>query len=148
MLDERDLLAIGQLMEQKLSQQKQEILEVVSQQKQEILEVVSQQKQELLEVISQQKEELLGEMGRQKQELLGEMGRQKEEILTESTHRMKVLIESEFQQQFNLLAEDLAVIREKMVPESRMEEAEDDIIVLKSAVRQINQEIREMKRAQ
>lgn len=137
MLDERDLLAIGQLMEQKLSQQKQEILEVVSQQKQEILEVVSQQKQELLEVISQQKEELLGEMGRQK-----------EEILTESTHRMKVLIESEFQQQFNLLAEDLAVIREKMVPESRMEEAEDDIIVLKSAVRQINQEIREMKRAQ
>lgn len=148
MLDERDLLAIGQLMEQKLTQQKQEILEVVSQQKQEILEVVSQQKQELLEVISQQKEELLGEMGRQKQELLGEMGRQKEEILTESTHRMKVLIESEFQQQFNLLAEDLAVIREKMVPESRMEEAEDDIIVLKSAVRQINQEIREMKRAQ
>lgn len=148
MLDERDLLAIGQLMEQKLSQQKQEILEVVSQQKQEILEVVSQQKQELLEVISQQKEELLGEMGRQKQELLGEMGRQKEEILTESTHRMKVLIESEFQQQFNLLAEDLAMIREKMVPESRMEEAEDDIIVLKSAVRQINQEIREMKRAQ
>ena len=61
---------------------------------------------------------------------------------------MKVLIESEFQQQFNLLAEDLAVIREKMVPESRMEEAEDDIIVLKSAVQQINQEIREMKRAQ
>ena len=148
MLDERDLLAIGQLMEQKLTQQKQEILEVVSQQKQEILEVVSQQKQELLEVISQQKEELLGGIGRQKQELLGEMGRQKEEILTESTHRMKVLIESEFQQQFNLLAEDLAMIREKMVPESRMEEAEDDIIVLKSAVRQINQEIREMKRAQ
>lgn len=126
MLDERDLLAIGQLMEQKLTQQKQEILEVVSQQKQELLEVISQQKEELL----------------------GEMGRQKEEILTESTHRMKVLIESEFQQQFNLLAEDLAVIREKMVPESRMEEAEDDIIVLKSAVRQINQEIREMKRAQ
>ena len=148
MLDERDLLAIGQLMEEKLTQQKQEILEVVSQQKQEILEVVSQQKQELLEVISQQKEELLGEMAQQKQELLGEMGRQKEEILTESTHRMKVLIESEFQQQFNLLAEDLAMIREKMVPESRMEEAEDDIIVLKSAVRQINQEIREMKRAQ
>ena len=98
--------------------------------------------------MAQQKQELLGEMAQQKQELLGEMGRQKEEILTESTHRMKVLIESEFQQQFNLLAEDLAMIREKMVPESRMEEAEDDIIVLKSAVRQINQEIREMKRAQ
>lgn len=148
MLDERDLLAIGQLMEQKLTQQKQEILEVVSQQKQELLEVISQQKEELLGEMGRQKQELLGEMGQQKQELLGEMGRQKEEILTESTHRMKVLIESEFQQQFNLLAEDLAVIREKMVPESRMEEAEDDIIVLKSAVRQINQEIREMKRAQ
>lgn len=148
MLDERDLLAIGQLMEQKLTQQKQEILEVVSQQKQELLEVISQQKEELLGEMGRQKQELLGEMAQQKQELLGEMGRQKEEILTESTHRMKVLIESEFQQQFNLLAEDLAVIREKMVPESRMEEAEDDIIVLKSAVRQINQEIREMKRAQ
>ena len=131
-----------------VSQQKQELLEVISQQKEELLGEMGRQKQELLGEMAQQKQELLGEMAQQKQELLGEMGRQKEEILTESTHRMKVLIESEFQQQFNLLAEDLAVIREKMVPESRMEEAEDDIIVLKSAVRQINQEIREMKRAQ
>ena len=137
MLEEKDLLAIGQLLDQKLTGQKQELLGEMA-----------QQEQRLMGVISQQKEDLLGEMAQQKADIMGEMARQKEEILTESTHRMKVLIESEFQPQFNLLAEELSLIREKMIPESRIEEAEDDIIVLKSAVRQVNQEIRELKRAQ
>ena len=131
-----------------ISQQKEDLLGEMAQQKQELLGEMAQQEQRLMGVISQQKEDLLGEMAQQKADIMGEMARQKEEILTESTHRMKVLIESEFQPQFNLLAEELSLIREKMIPESRIEEAEDDIIVLKSAVRQVNQEIRELKRAQ
>ena len=99
MLDEKDLLAIGQLMDQKLAQQKQD----------------------LLEEMAQQKQDLLGEMARQKDDILGEMDRrliqQKEEILTEATHRMQVLLDAEVKPMFNLLAEDISIIREKMIPE-------------------------------
>lgn len=119
MLDEKDLLAIGQLMDQKLAQQKQD---------------------------------LLGEMARQKDDILGEMDRrlaqQKEEILTEATHRMQVLLDAEVKPMFNLLAEDISIIREKMIPESRVEAVEDDVSVLKASVRQINRELRELKKAQ
>ena len=130
MLDEKDLLAIGQLMDQKLAQQKQD----------------------LLGEMAQQKQDLLGEMARQRDDILGEMDRrltqQKDEILTEATHRMQVLLDAEVKPMFNLLAEDISIIREKMIPESRIEAVEDDVSVLKASVRQINRELRELKKAQ
>ena len=101
MLDEKDLLAIGQLLDQKL-------------------------------------EEKLNQ----------KLAQQKEEILTEATHRMKVLLDAEVRPMFNLLAEDISIIREKMIPESRIEALEDDVSVLKASVRRINQDIRELKQAQ
>lgn len=101
MLDEKDLLAIAQLIDQKL-------------------------------------EEKLNE----------KLAQQKEEILTEATHRMQVLLDAEVKPQFNLLAEDIAVIREKMMPDSRIERIEDDVWALKASVRRINQDIRELKQAQ
>lgn len=108
MLDEKDLLAIGQLMDQRLAQQKQDIL---------------------------------GEMDLR-------MAQQKEEILSESTHRMKVLLDAEVKPQFNLLAEELSIIREKMIPETRIEAIEDDVAILKATVRQLNRDVRELKKAQ
>ncbi len=112
MLDEKDLLAIGQLMDQKLERQKQEILDEVDQ--------------------------------RMEQKL----AQQKEEILTEATHRMQVLLDAEVKPMFNLLAEDISIIREKMMPDSRIERIEDDVWALKASVRRINQDIRELKQAQ
>lgn len=138
MLDEKDLLAIGQLIDQKLDVK------------------LAQQKQDLLGEMARQKDDILGEMDRrldqQKDDILGEMDRrlaqQKEEILTEATHRMQVLLDAEVKPMFNLLAEDISIIREKMIPESRIEAVEDDVSVLKASVRQINRELRELKKAQ
>lgn len=62
-------------------------------------------------------------------------------------HDVKVLMDAEFKPRFDLLAEDVQIIREKMLSEERMEEAEADIQVLKTSVRMINEEIRELKRA-
>lgn len=76
------------------------------------------------------------------------LAQQKEEIITEATHRMQVLLDAEVKPQFNLLAEELSIIREKMIPESRIEAVEDDVSVLKASVRRINQDIRELKQAQ
>lgn len=117
MLDEKDLLAIGQLLDQKLEEKLEQKLE---------------------EKLDQKLEEKLDQ----------KLAQQKEEILTEATHRMKVLLDAEVKPMFNLLAEDISIIREMMVPESRIKAAEDDIDILKAAVRQINREIRELKKAQ
>lgn len=105
MLDEKDLLAIGQLIDQKLEQKLEEKLDQ-------------------------------------------KLAQQKEEILTEATHRMKVLLDAEVKPMFNLLAEDISIIREKMIPEARIEALEDDVSILKTSVRRINQDIRELKQAQ
>lgn len=125
MLDEKDLLAIGQLLDQKLEEKLEQKLE-------EKLE------QKLEQKLDQKLEEKLDQ----------KLAQQKEEILTEATHRMKVLLDAEVKPMFNLLAEDISIIREMMVPESRIKAAEDDIDILKAAVRQINREIRELKKAQ
>ena len=133
MLDEKDLLAIGQLLDQKLEEKlEQKLEEKLDQKLEEKLE------QKLEQKLDQKLEEKLDQ----------KLAQQKEEILTEATHRMKVLLDAEVKPMFNLLAEDISIIREMMVPESRIKAAEDDIDILKAAVRQINREIRELKKAQ
>ena len=133
MLDEKDLLAIGQLLDQKLEEKlEQKLEEKLDQKLEEKLE------QKLEQKLDQKLEEKLDQ----------KLAQQKEEILTEATHRMKVLLDAEVKPMFNLLAEDISIIREKMIPESRIEAIEDDVSVLKAAVRQINREIRELKKAQ
>lgn len=129
MLDEKDLLAIGQLLDQKLEEKLDQKLEEKLEQKLE---------EKLEQKLDQKLEEKLDQ----------KLAQQKEEILTEATHRMKVLLDAEVKPMFNLLAEDISIIREMMVPESRIKAAEDDIDILKAAVRQINREIRELKKAQ
>ena len=105
MLDEQDLLAIAQLIDQKLEEKLEKKLDE-------------------------------------------KLARQKEEILTEATHRMQVLLDAEVKPMFNLLAEDISIIQEKLMPESRIERIEDDVWALKASVRRINQDLRELKQAQ
>ena len=105
MLDEQDLLAIAQLIDQKLEEKLEKKLDE-------------------------------------------KLARQKEEILTEATHRMQVLLDAEVKPMFSLLAEDISIIREKMMPESRIERIEDDVWALKASIRRINQDIHELKQAQ
>ena len=105
MLDEQDLLAIAELIDQKLEEKLEKKLEE-------------------------------------------KLARQKEEILTEATHRMQVLLDAEVKPMFNLLAEDISIIQEKLMPESRIERIEDDVWALKASVRRINQDLRELKQAQ
>lgn len=62
-------------------------------------------------------------------------------------HDVQVLMDAGSKPRFDLLAEELQVIREKMISEERMEEVEADIQVLKTSVRMMDQEIQELKRA-
>lgn len=69
---------------------------------------------------------------------------QKQEIMGE----VQVLMESQFQPQFNLLAEGQQAILEKLVPRSRVDDLEDEVKFLKSMVRRMDDELQALKKAQ
>jgi predicted nucleic acid-binding Zn-ribbon protein len=74
--------------------------------------------------------------------------KQKQEILDESTRRMKLLLDTEVTTRFNLLAEGQQVIMDAITPKSEIEELRNEVSVLKLAIRTMNQEIAELKKAQ
>lgn len=73
---------------------------------------------------------------------------QKQEILDESTRRMKLLLDTEVTTRFNLLAEGQQAIMDAITPKSEIEELRNEVSVLKLAIRTMNQEIAELKKAQ
>jgi hypothetical protein len=74
--------------------------------------------------------------------------KQKQEILDESTRRMKLLLDTEVTTRFNLLAEGQQAIMDAITPKSEIEELRNEVSVLKLAIRTMNQEIAELKKAQ
>lgn len=74
--------------------------------------------------------------------------KQKQEILDESTRRMKLLLDTEVTTRFNLLAEGQQAIMDAITPKSEIEELRNEVSVLKLAIRTMNQEIVELKKAQ
>ena len=76
------------------------------------------------------------------------LAQQKQEILDESTQRMKILLDTEITPKFNLLAENQKIMLDKLAPKSELEELRSEVSVLKLAIRSINQEIAELKKAQ
>ena len=160
MLDEKDLQAIAQLMDQKLAQQKQDILgetdklmdQKLARQKEDILGTMDQK-------LARQKEDILGTMdqklAQQKEGILGTMdqklARQKQEILSETAHQMKALIDLEVTPKFNLLAEELQNVNDRLDRLTTPEEFEimdSRMDTLELVVKKHSREIAELKKAQ
>ena len=120
MLEEKDLLAISQILDAKLAQQKEEILAEAVREMRVLLDA----------------------------EVKPQFGTLKEEILAEVVREMRLLLDAEVKPQFNLLAEDLQLIQEKLVPSSRIDNLEDEVALLKAAVRRINEDLQTLKKAQ
>ena len=134
MLDEKDLQAIAQLMDQKLAQQKQEILG-------ETNNLMDQK-------LAQQKQEILGETNNLIDQKLA---RQKQEILSETAHQMKTLIDLEVTPKFNLLAEGLQNVNDRLDRLATPEEFEimgSRMDTLELVVKKHSREIAELKKAQ
>ena len=64
------------------------------------------------------------------------------------SRRIGIVMENEVMPQFNLLADGIADIQEKLVPRSRVDDLEDDVRFLKSMMRQMAEEICQLKKAQ
>lgn len=115
---------------------------------------------EMLEAIKglmdQQKNEIVSETSKNikdlKDEILSETSQNmkvlKDEIIRETSHNTKILLETEVNTKFNLLAEGQQAILEKLVPHSRVDDLEDEVKFLKSIVRQMNEDLQVLKKAQ
>ena len=126
MLDEKDLLAIAQLMDMKLTQQKNEIL-------QETAQMMEQQKTEILQETTQMMEQ-------QKSEILQETTQMMDQKIGASERRMMVMMESYFDPKFQLLSEQITgQMQGKASAEvvqdldDRVTELEEDVLQLKKA---------------
>lgn len=77
-------------------------------------------------------------MEKQKQDIMSEtkglLAQQQQEILDENTRRMKLLLDTEVQTKFNLLAEGQRDILDALTPKSEIEELRNEVSVLKLAI--------------
>ena len=91
-------------------------------------------------------------LDQQKQDIMFDtknlLDQQKQEILDESTRRIKLLLDTEVQTKFNLLAEGQRDILDALTPKSEFEKLRSEMDVLKPAVRTLSQELAELKKAQ
>lgn len=102
-----------------------------------------------LQAIAQLMDSRIGESEKRMAKLMDQrLVQQKQEILDESTQRMKILLDTEVTPKFNLLAENQKIMLDKLAPKSELEELRSEVSVLKLAIRSINQEIAELKKAQ
>jgi hypothetical protein len=102
-----------------------------------------------LQAIAQLMDSRIGESEKRMAKLMDQrLAQQKQEILDESTQRMKILLDTEVTPKFNLLAENQKIMLDKLPPKSELEELRSEVSVLKLAIRTINQEIAELKKAQ
>ena len=58
------------------------------------------------------------------------------------------MMESKFTPQFNLLAESMKTIIDKLIPISRVEKLEEEVTILKIAVRQLSDDLQQLKTPQ
>lgn len=91
-------------------------------------------------------------LDQQKQDIMSDtkdlLAQQKQEILDESTRQIKLLLDTEVQTKFNLLAEGQRDILDALTPKSEFEKLRSEMDVLKLAVRTLSQELAELKKAQ
>ena len=70
-----------------------------------------------------------------------------QEMITASENRMKVMMGAYFDPKFNLLYENQQIMMGQLAPRSRVDDLEDEVKFLKSVVRQMNDEIQQLKKA-
>lgn len=113
-----------------------------------ILEMLTQMQGDIasLKETQDQQGQLLEKQG----QLLEKHG-QMIERLDERSQRTAVLLETEVDRKLNLLYEGHGIIMEnldQLAPRSRVERLEDDVALLKDAIKLMRQEISELKKAQ
>lgn len=108
--------------------------------------------QAIAEMIKGMETRIDQKLDQQEQDIMSDtknlLAKQKQEILDESTRRIKLLLDTEVQTKFNLLADGQRDILDALTPKSEFEKLRSEMDVLKLAVRTLSQELAELKKAQ
>ena len=163
MLDERDMQLLRALFREEGERIEERInarMDVRFQAQDERIDKMFQAQDERIDKMFQAQDERTDKMFQAQDERIDKLLQEQEERINSRMdklfqeqrrsimHDVKVLMDAEFKPQFNLLSEELQLIREKMISEERMEEAEADIQVLKTSVRILSEDVRALKKAQ
>ena len=108
--------------------------------------------QAIAQLMKGMEDRIAQKLAQQKKEIIGEtkelMAQQKEEILDEATHRMKVLLDTEVTTKFNLLAEELDAIKERLPAPDILEQIQEELDIQHAVVKRHTKEIQSLKKAQ
>lgn len=112
--------------------------------------------EKILAMLAQMQSDMTGmkaDMAGMKADMVGmktDMVGMKERLdqIDERSQRTAVLMETEVMDKLNLLYEGHGLIMETLAPKDRVDELEADVVVLKSAVKMLTQEVAELKKAQ
>lgn len=98
--------------------------------------------EKILEMLGQMQEDISGMKG-DISALKSGQAQTKEDL-----HRVKAYLELDVEKRFDAVNEGIDAILEKLVPEDRVERLEDDVVVLKTAVKALARDVAELKKAQ
>ena len=125
MLDEKDLQAIAQIMDEKIAASEERVTAKIM-----------ESEERMTAKIMESEERMTGRMDQK-------LAEQKQDLI----QCMNVIIESEITPKFNLLADGIKDIQEKLVPRSRVDDLEDEVKFLKLMCRQMAEDIAKLKKA-
>ena len=106
--------------------------------------------QMIQEIIMASEQRMFGRIEASEQRMTGKIGESEQQMagkIDEAENRMKVMMESYFGPKFNLLYENQQIMMEQLTPRSRVDDLEDEVKFLKSVVRQMNDELQQLKKA-
>ena len=125
MLDEKDLQAIAKIMDEKIASSEERITGKIM-----------ESEERMTAKIMESEERTTGRMDQK-------LAEQKQDLI----QCMNVIIESDIMPKFNLLADGIKDIQEKLVPRSRVDDLEDEMKFLKLMCRQMAEDIAKLKKA-
>ena len=148
MLDEKDLQAISELMDEKITAS-----EARTDEKFAALEarMLAGMDEKITALEARMDEKIAATEARMEKLILESEARTMahvDEKVDAAEARMLVMMESFFTPKFNLLADSIALLHEKLAPKEAVEVLEDRVDVLEAAVKHHSQEITELKKAQ
>ena len=125
MLDEKDLQAIAKIMDEKIASSEERITGKIM-----------ESEERMTAKIMESEERMTGRMDQK-------LAEQKQDLI----QCMNVIIESDIMPKFNLLADGIKDIQEKLVLRSRVDDLEDEMKFLKLMCRQMAEDIAKLKKA-
>ena len=138
MLDEKDLQAIAGLMKEEIGASESRMTARMKE------EIGASESRMMTWTTAQMKEEI----GASESRMMTWTTAQIKEEIGASESRMMAMMEAYFEPKFDLLAEQMRLIQEKLLPSEAVEDLEDRMDVAEAAIKQHSREIAQLKRAQ